>query len=122
MDVLGFVSMPKSVPPGSMDGSPKKRALRELPTVELPPDDLQAIFGHNVRIARLKRAMTQDEVAEAVGMTGQYVGQIEKGEKNVTLDTMKKLAVALDFDLNGMFRPPTPGEQQSLRPAKKKDD
>lgn len=111
--------MPRSVPPGSTDTSPKKRAPRQLPTVDLAPDDLQAIFGQNVRIARLKRAMTQEKVAEAAGMTAQYLGRIEAGDKNVTLETMKRLACVLDFDLNGMFSQVVPAG--SVSPPEKKD-
>lgn len=96
--------MTKSVPPGSAEHTPKKRAPRQLPTAELPPDDLQAIFGQNVRIARLKLGLTQQQVAEATGMAFSYVGKIESGEKNVTLETMKKLAAVLDLDLGRLFR------------------
>ena len=103
--------MAKSVPPSSTDSPPKKPAPRQLPTAELPPDDLQAIFGQNVRIARLKRGLTQVEVADATGMSLTYVSKIENGEKNVTLDTMKKLAVVLDLDLGRLFRQAPPQEE-----------
>ena len=96
--------MAKRVPDAPTDKPPKKRAPRQQPTTELAPDDLQAIFGQNVRTARLKLGMTQQQVAEATGMAFSYVGKVENGEKNVTLDTMRKLAAVLDLDLGQLFR------------------
>ena len=101
--------MAKRVPDAPADKQPKKRALHQPPTPELPPDDWQAIFGHCVRTARLKRGLTQAEVAELAGMNLTYLGKIENGEKNVTLDTVKKLATVLDLDLSGLFRTPDLG-------------
>ncbi len=95
--------MAKSVPPGSADTSPKKRAPRQLPTSDLPPDNLQAIFGRNLRVARLRKGMTLAELAEAVGTSVPYLSQVENGEKNVTLDTMRKLAAAIGQDVRTML-------------------
>ena len=103
--------MAKRVRNAPSDKPPQKPAPRQPPTAELPPDDLQGIFGQNVRIARLKRGLTQVEVANATGMSLTYVSKIENGEKNVTLDTMKKLAVVLDFDLGRLFRQALPQEE-----------
>ena len=107
--------MAKRVPDAPADKPPKKRAPRQQPTTELPPDDLQAIFGQNVRTARLKLAMTQVEVADATGMSLTYVSKIENGEKNVTLDTMRKLAAVLDLDLGRLFRQALPQEETSSK-------
>ena len=107
--------MAKRAPPGSADNLPKKPAPRQLPTAELPPDDLQAIFGQNVRIARLKLGMTQQQVADATGMAFSYVGKVENGGKNVTLDTVKKLAAVLDLDLGQLFRQAPSQEEPSSK-------
>lgn len=101
---LGFASMAKSVPDAPADRTPKKRALRKLPVAELSPDDLPAIFGRNLRVARVKRGLTLAEVAEAIETTPQYVSLIENGKKNVTLGTMKKLAEIAGCDLSDMIR------------------
>lgn len=107
--------MAKRVPDVPMDEPPKKRGPRKQPTTELPPDDLQAIFGQNVRTARLKLGMTQQQVADATGMALSYVGKVENGEKNVTLDTMKKLAAVLDLDLGQLFRQAPVQEEPSSK-------
>ena len=114
--------MAKRVSPSSADKPPKKPAPRQLPIAELPPDDLQAIFGQNVKIARLKHAMTQEEVAEATGINLTYIGKIEQGAKNVTLDTMRKLAVVLGLDLGATFRQALLPEHSSPLLPKKEGD
>ena len=105
--------MAKRVPDAPADKPPKRRALHQPPSPELPPDDWQAIFGQCVRTARLKRGLTQAEAADLAGMNLTYLGKIENGEKNVTLDTMKKLATVLELDLSLVFRQATPDEEST---------
>ena len=96
--------MAKSVPPGSADHPPKKRAPRQLPIAELPPDAHQQIFGQNLKIARLKQGMTLLELSEAAEMNHSYLSKVENGEKNVTLATMKKLAAVVGCDVIQMLQ------------------
>src|SRR3954451_4350139 len=111
--------MAKSVPPRVGSTPPKKRAPRQMPDVEPGPDDLQAIFGQNLRIARLKRGMTLMEVAQAADMNLAYVSKIENGEKNVTLSTMKKLATVVEHDVSGMIRLAQGEGEPPPKPSKK---
>jgi len=108
---------PPSVPP---DSTPKRRAPRQLPTDEVCPDDLQALFGRNLRVARLKQAMTLDDVAAATGITNQYVSKVERGQTNLTLSTMKKLSAAVSLDPGDMLKPFTLDVEAPAQQAKKK--
>lgn len=84
---------------------PKRRPRAPKPGLPEPvPGDLQALFGRNLRSARIKQNMTQLELAEATGFTHQYVSKIEDGQINVTLDTMKKLAEVLDHEVSELLR------------------
>jgi len=74
------------------------------PTGETPPDDLQALFGQRLQAERIKQNKTQLDLAEAAGLTHQYVSKIEDGQINVTLDTMKKLATVLDHEVSELLR------------------
>lgn len=57
--------------------------------------DIQKRVGANVRGWRLKRKMTQDVFAERAGLHRAHVGEIERGESNVTIQTLKLIADAL---------------------------
>ncbi len=99
--------MTKRAPPASTDSPPKKRAPRQIPNDEVPPDDLQALFGRNLKIARLKMKLTLEDVTLATGMSNQYLSKVENGRTNLTLATMKKLAAVVGLDVSEMIKRPS---------------
>lgn len=60
-------------------------------------------FGDKVRQERLKRNLSQEEFAELVGLHRTYVGMVERGEKNITLKNIEKIAKALGISLNELM-------------------
>lgn len=60
-------------------------------------------FGSRVRAARNKRGWSQEELADRTGMDRTYIGGIERGERNVALLNVNKLAVALGEGFNGFL-------------------
>ncbi len=56
-------------------------------------------FGRLVRRLRKERGFSQEEFAFRVGVHRTYMGDIERGEKNVTLVTANKVAKGLDLTL-----------------------
>jgi transcriptional regulator with XRE-family HTH domain len=58
--------------------------------------DILAIFGDNVRHFRSLKGLSQEALAEACGLHRTYVGGIERGERNVSLNNVSKIAKALD--------------------------
>ena len=67
---------------------------------------LQAIFGENVKVARLQCGLRQYELAERAGLPQQYLSLIELGQQNVTLKTVELLAEVLGQDPSTMLRRP----------------
>lgn len=57
---------------------------------------LAQTFGANVRRVRLERGITQEALAVDVGLAVTYVGQIERGLRNPTLDVVERFAKALE--------------------------
>jgi transcriptional regulator with XRE-family HTH domain len=60
-------------------------------------------FGKTVRRLRSEQGYSQEEFALRVGLHRTYVGNIERGEKAVTIVTANKLARALGLTLAGLF-------------------
>lgn len=56
---------------------------------------LVTVFACNVRRLRKERGLSQEELAEAAGVHRTYVGMIERGEKNVTIYNIERIALAL---------------------------
>jgi transcriptional regulator with XRE-family HTH domain len=57
------------------------------------------IFSSNLRWHRLDKSLTQEQLAEKSGLHPNYVGSVERGERNVSIDNMQKLSEALGVDL-----------------------
>ena len=60
---------------------------------------LLRLVGARIRKARQKNAMTQEKLAEAVNMDRSYVSGLERGEFNMSLLTLAKIARALSISL-----------------------
>jgi transcriptional regulator with XRE-family HTH domain len=62
---------------------------------DMPPPDLRVLFGKRVRELRLKRGLSQEELAELTGLHHNYVGSVERGERNISLVNIVKIARGL---------------------------
>lgn len=56
---------------------------------------LREVLARNIRRIRNSLGMSQEALADAAGLHRTYVGSIERGERNVSVDNIEKLAVAL---------------------------
>lgn len=63
----------------------------------------RAPFGKQVRHLRLARGWTQQQLADRCGRHWTYIGGIERGERNITLDVIEDLARALDVPVPELF-------------------
>lgn len=59
--------------------------------------DILVKFGNKVREERLKQGLSQEALAEKAGVHRTYIGMIERAEKNITLENIKKIAKALNL-------------------------
>ena len=57
--------------------------------------DIQKEIGVTIRTLRLKRGWSQDLFADRSGLNRAHVGEIERGESNVTIQTLKIVADTL---------------------------
>jgi len=56
---------------------------------------LYRTVGNAVRAQRKRAGLSQEHLAEKAGLTRNYIGEVERGEKRVTLDTLAKIARTL---------------------------
>lgn len=61
------------------------------------------IIGERLRNYRLKAKMSQENLAELAGVHPTYIGQLERGEKNPTIESIEKIARALHLPLEELF-------------------
>ena len=65
--------------------------------------DIAKIIGQRIRNYRLAQGLSQEKLAELSGCHPTYVGQLERGEKNATLESIEKVALALRVSLSELF-------------------
>ncbi|MEV0269702.1 helix-turn-helix transcriptional regulator [Hamadaea sp. NPDC050747] len=68
-------------------------------TEDEPTSDLLAAFGLAVRRARTELGMSQERLAAIAGLDRTYVSGLERGKRNPTLTTQKRLAAALGVSI-----------------------
>lgn len=59
--------------------------------------------GQRIRKYRQKANMTQEKLAELAELHHTYIGQVERGEKNLTLTTLERIAQALHVSYSELF-------------------
>jgi transcriptional regulator with XRE-family HTH domain len=67
-------------------------------------DDIRIRFGRAVRKKRHTLGVSQEEFADICGLDRTYIGGIERGERNVALVNIEKIAKALKISLPELFR------------------
>ncbi len=65
--------------------------------------DIVKIIGQRIRNYRTNLHLSQEKLAELSGCHPTYIGQLERGEKNATLESIEKIAVALNIPLSKLF-------------------
>ncbi|MDR0806455.1 MAG: helix-turn-helix transcriptional regulator [Enterobacteriaceae bacterium] len=62
-------------------------------------------FAHNLRKIRLSQGISQEKLADLCDLHRTYVSSVERGERNVAVDNMERLAVALGVDIRELLNP-----------------
>lgn len=82
----------------SHDSVDLKVAARERLFPDMDEGELQQRVGAFLRSYRMARGLSQEAFAEFVGVHRTYMGSIERGEENLTLRSVERLAAVLDLD------------------------
>jgi len=61
-------------------------------------------LGEKIREIRLERGLSQEKLALLSGLHRTYVGAVERGERNVTLKNIEKLAKTLNVTIGDLFQ------------------
>ena len=65
--------------------------------------DIAKIIGQRIRNYRTQKGLSQEKLAELAGCHPTYIGQLDRGEKNATLESVEKIASAMDISLSELF-------------------
>lgn len=65
--------------------------------------EIATIIGQRIRQRRLDLGYSQELTSEKAGLHPTYIGQLERGEKNATLESIEKICIALNFPMEDLF-------------------
>jgi XRE family transcriptional regulator, regulator of sulfur utilization len=84
----------------------------------MPETLLAKVIGERIRLQRRSQGLSQEDLAQKAGLHPTYIGQLERGEKNATLESISKVARALSInleDLVSLTSPNFPAGNETLR-------
>ena len=69
---------------------------------DMTADERMVVFGKRVREVRKGKGISQERLAEMAGIDRSYMGNIERGEKNITLKKAYEICDALDVEIQDL--------------------
>ena len=66
-------------------------------------EDIKVLFGQNLRKIRIEKNISQEELAFRSGLHRTYVSSVERGERNISLENIEKLAHALEIPMEDLI-------------------
>ena len=77
------------------------------PPAELPDEqDLRAVLAYNMRLFRVNKGWSQEELARQCGLDRTYVSAVERKRWNIALSNIEKMATALGVAAYQLLLPP----------------
>lgn len=74
-----------------------------MQAIQTPEEQLTARVGTAVRAARRHARMPRHALADAAGISERYIGQLETGRANISLNVLQKIAAALDMEIGDLL-------------------
>lgn len=65
--------------------------------------DIKIKFGQKVKELRLEKGLSQEAFADLADLDRTYISSIEKGERNVSIIVIEKVATALNIEITKLF-------------------
>jgi transcriptional regulator with XRE-family HTH domain len=79
-------------------------------------DEVQRAFGRRVRELRKSMKFSQERLASVAGIDRSYIGQVERGEVNISLQNIARIARGLGVPLGDLFQPIPVREKRNRTP------
>ena len=60
---------------------------------------VRKFLGQRLRALRKQRALSQERLGKGSGLSGKFIGEVERGEKSISIDSLYRVSVALEVPL-----------------------
>lgn len=95
----------KSAPPSKSAREVRKATSSSRNDTHTQPLYLQNLFAANVRLIRLATGLSQEELADRASLDRTYISSIERRLRNVSIQNIQRLALALQVDPRELLNP-----------------
>lgn len=68
-----------------------------------PKKSARSRFAERLRTERTARGLSQEELAARAGLHRTYIGSVERAERNISIDSMERLAQAIGLDVSDLL-------------------
>jgi transcriptional regulator with XRE-family HTH domain len=82
------------VAPGSGQLSEANRTMSERAAKHV-----RKFLGQRLRALRKQRGLSQERLGDRAGLSGKFIGEVERGEKSISIDSLYRVSVALEIPL-----------------------
>jgi transcriptional regulator with XRE-family HTH domain len=65
--------------------------------------ELQKVVGRNLLARRQEQGLSQEEFADAIGVHRTYLGDVERGERNISLQRLERIALELGIEARSLL-------------------
>ncbi|MGK0273374.1 MAG: transcriptional regulator with XRE-family HTH domain [Cocleimonas sp.] len=67
-------------------------------------NDISKLLGKRIKVLRVEKELIQSELAQLIDSDPSYIGRIERGEINITIDTFVRISEALGVKPSEIFK------------------
>jgi XRE family transcriptional regulator, regulator of sulfur utilization len=60
---------------------------------------VRKFLGQRLRALRKQRGLSQERLGDRSGLSGKFIGEVERGEKSISIDSLYRVSVALEIPL-----------------------
>ena len=72
---------------------------------DLSSQPLRLIFAKNIRMARIHHGLSQERLAAEAGLDRAFVGTLERGQRNISIDNIELIAMAIGIPAHELMNP-----------------
>lgn len=72
------------------------------------PLSLRQVFARNVRLVRVNAGISQENLAMEIGLDRTFLGSLERGERNISIDNIERIAKVLGYPPYELVHPDLP--------------
>jgi transcriptional regulator with XRE-family HTH domain len=63
---------------------------------------VRKFLGQRLRALRKQRTFSQERLGERAGLSGKFIGEVERGEKSISIDSLYRVSVALEVPMRDL--------------------